>query len=116
MIFSDLLWHCSGLTHCTPCTLAVGIGRSHYEAANLMLQAQVDGLYDDQSDIEKRITDAVNESGVGTMGMGGKTTVLGTFLKIGPARASGVRIVCLRPCCCFEPRIASVELKGRHRL
>ena len=28
---------------CTPCTLAVGIGRSHYEAASLMLQAQVGG-------------------------------------------------------------------------
>ena len=95
---------------CTPCTLAVGIGRSHYEAANLMLQAQIDGDYDVQSDMEQRITDAVNDSGVGAMGLGGSTTVLATFLKIGPARASGVRIVCLRPCCCFEPRVASVEL------
>lgn len=95
---------------CTPCTLAVGIGRSHYEAATLMLQAQVDGSYESQSPMERRITEAVNGSGVGAMGMGGSTTVLGTFLKVGPARASGVRIVCLRPCCCFEPRIASVTL------
>ncbi len=95
---------------CTPCTLAVGIGRSHYEAANLMLQAQVDGSHDVQSPMECRITDAVNKSDIGPMGMGGKTTVLSTFLKIGPARASGVRIVCLRPCCCFEPRHAWVEL------
>ncbi len=28
--------------------------------------------------------------------------VLATFAKIGPQRASGVRIVALRPCCCFE--------------
>lgn len=95
---------------CTPCTLAVGVGRSHYEAASLMLQAQVDGSHAIQSPMEHRITDAVNEAGVGPMGMGGKTTVLSTFLKIGPARASGVRIVCLRPCCCFEPRHAWVEL------
>lgn len=95
---------------CAPCTLAVGIGRSHYEAATLMLQAQVDGTLDEQSPIERRITDAVNECGVGPIGMGGKTTVLGSFVKIGPARASGVRIVCMRPCCCYEPRIASVEL------
>mgnify|MGYP002913072814 CR=1 FL=1 len=95
---------------CTPCTLAVGIGRSHYEAATLMLQAQVDGSYENQSPMERRITDAVNASGVGAMGMGGSTTVLGTFLKVGPARASGVRIVCLRPCCCFEPRVESVIL------
>ena len=97
---------------CTPCTLAVGVGRSHYEAANLMLQAQADGSHEDQSAMERRITAAVNEGGTGAMGMGGSTTVLGTFLKIGPARASGVRIVCLCPCCCFEPRHASVELDG----
>ena len=98
------------LLGCTPCTICIGIGRSHYEAANLMLQAQVDGNYDMQRDLERRITDAVNESNVGAMGMGGSTTVLGTFMKVGPARASGVRVVCLRPCCCFEPRVASVEL------
>ena len=96
---------------CTPCTLAVGIGRSHYEAANLMLQAQVDGSYDDQSPMECRITEAVNASNVGPMGMGGSTTLLGTFLNIGPARASGVRIVCMRPCCCVEPRKAFVDLQ-----
>ncbi|WP_165253209.1 fumarate hydratase [Adlercreutzia sp. ZJ304] len=95
---------------CSPCTLAIGIGRSHYEAVNLMLQAQVDGRYGNQSEMEQRISDAVNASGIGPMGIGGSTTVLGTFLKIGPARASGVRIVCLRPCCCFEPRHASVVI------
>lgn len=94
---------------CTPCTLAIGIGRSHYEAANLMLQAQIDGTYRNQSDLEGKITKAVNDSGIGPMGLSSKTTVLSTFLKVGPARASGVRIVCLRPCCCFEPRIASVD-------
>lgn len=95
---------------CTPCTLAIGIGRSHYEAASLMLQALVDGDYDVQSKMEQEITSAVNEEGVGALGLHGKTTVLATFLKVGPQRASGVRIVCVRPCCCFEPRIATVEL------
>ncbi len=95
---------------CTPCTLAVGVGRSHYEAASMMLQALVDGTYDNQNDMEKEITDRINENGVGPLGLGGKTTVLATFMKVGPQRASGVRIVCMRPCCCFEPRIASVEL------
>lgn len=95
---------------CTPCTMAVGVGRSHYEAASMMLQALVDGTYDNQNDMEKEITDRINENGVGPLGLGGKTTVLATFMKVGPQRASGVRIVCMRPCCCFEPRIASVEL------
>ncbi len=96
---------------CSPCTLAVGIGRSHYEAASLMLQAQADGRYDVQSVLEREITDRVNEAGIGPLGLGGKTSVLAIFMKIGPQRASGVRIVCLRPACCFEPRIATVELQ-----
>ncbi|MGN0182425.1 MAG: fumarate hydratase [Candidatus Ornithomonoglobus sp.] len=95
---------------CTPCTLGVGIGRSHFEAASMMMQALVDGRYNEQSEFEKRITDEVNSSNVGPLGLHGKTTVLATFMKVGPQRASGVRIVCMRPCCCFEPRIATVEL------
>ncbi|MBQ7624453.1 MAG: fumarate hydratase [Clostridia bacterium] len=95
---------------CSPCTLAIGIGRSHYEAAAMMLQAQVDGKYNVQSDMEKEITERVNEANIGPLGLGGKTSVIASFLKVGPQRASGVRIVCLRPCCCFEPRIASVDL------
>ena len=95
---------------CTPCTLAVGIGRSHFEAASMMLEAQVDGRYDIQSDMENEITRRVNEISSGPLGLGGKTSVLATFMKVGPQRASGVRIVCVRPACCFEPRIATVDL------
>lgn len=99
-----------GLLGCTPCTLAIGIGRSHYEAASLMLEAQVYGRYDAQSDMESEITKRINESRVGALGLGGSVSVLATFMKVGPQRASGVRIVSLHPCCCIEPRVASVEL------
>lgn len=99
-----------GLLGCSPCTLAIGIGRSQYEAAALMEQAQIDGRYDNQSALEKEITERVNKSQIGALGLHGDTSVLGTFLKVGPQRASGVRIVSLRPCCCFEPRVASVIL------
>lgn len=95
---------------CSPCTLAVGVGRSHFEAASMMLQAQVDGTYDVQSDMEREITRRVNEANIGPLGLGGNTSVIATFMKVGPQRASGVRIVCLRPTCCFEPRIATVDL------
>ncbi|MBO6266412.1 MAG: fumarate hydratase [Acidaminococcaceae bacterium] len=105
-------WAAEGVTQlgCSPCTLAVGIGRSHFEATAMMLQAQVDGKYDVQSDMEKEITRRVNEADIGPLGLHGKTSVLATFMKVGPQRASGVRIVCVRPTCCFEPRIATVEL------
>ncbi len=95
---------------CSPCVLAVGIGRSQFEATSLMMEAMVYGDFGKQSVFEKIITEKVNESNIGPLGLGGKHSVLATFAKVGPQRASGVRIVALRPCCCFEPRRASVEL------
>lgn len=95
---------------CTPCTLGVGVGRSHFEAASMMIEALADGTYDKQSDMERYITAEVNKSNVGALGLHGDTSVLATFMKVGPQRASGVRVVCLRPCCCFEPRISTVEI------
>ena len=95
---------------CSPCVLAVGIGRSQFEATSMMMEAMVYSDFNKQSDFEKRITEKVNEANIGPLGLGGKHSVLVTFAKIGPQRASGVRIVALRPCCCFEPRRASVEL------
>ena len=105
-------WATEGVAQlgCSPCTLAVGVGRSHFEATSMMLQAQVDGRYDVQSEFEQEITRRVNEANIGPLGLGGKTSVLATFMKVGPQRASGVRIVSVRPTCCFEPRIATVEL------
>lgn len=95
---------------CSPCTLAIGIGRSQFEATSLMMEAMAKGDYGVQSDFEKTITDRVNESETGPLGLGGRTSVLATFAKVGPQRASGVRIVALRPCCCIEPRRYSVIL------
>ena len=97
---------------CTPCTLAFGIGRTQVEAASLSLEAMKDADFDHQSPLEQRITDAVNSSGIGPLGLGGKTTVLGTFVKVGPQRASGIRVVSLRVGCCFDPRRATVTLRG----
>ena len=95
---------------CSPCVLAVGIGRSQFEATSMMMEAMVYGDFSKQSDFERKITEKVNEANIGPLGLGGKHSVLATFAKVGPQRASGVRIVALRPCCCFEPRRASVEL------
>lgn len=84
---------------CSPCTLAIGIGRSQFEATSLMMEAMAKGNFGIQSDFEKSITDKVNKANIGPLGLGGKHSVLATFAKIGPQRASGVRIVSLRPCC-----------------
>lgn len=95
---------------CSPCVLAVGIGRSQFEATSMMMEAMVYGDFNKQTEFEKTITEKVNEAQIGPLGLGGRHSVLATFAKVGPQRASGVRIVALRPCCCFEPRRANVEL------
>lgn len=95
---------------CSPCVLAVGIGRSQFEATSMMMEAMVYGDFNKQTAFEKTITEKVNEAQIGPLGLGGRHSVLATFAKVGPQRASGVRIVALRPCCCFEPRRASVIL------
>ncbi len=95
---------------CSPITLAVGIGRSHFEASSLMMEAMVFGNHTIQSEKEKEITQRLNKSNVGALGLGGDITALSTFLRVGPQRASGVRIVSMRPCCSIEPRIGSVLL------
>ena len=98
------------LLGCTPCALCVGIGRSQFEAAALMMESMIYGDFNKQNDMEKYVTEKVNESNVGPLGLNGKTTLLATFIKVGPQRASGVRIVAMRPTCCFEPRMAYVDL------
>lgn len=99
-----------GKLGCTPTVPAIGIGRTHFEATSMMLEAMVYGDFSKQTDIEKEITNRINESNVGPLGLNGDITALATFLRVGPQRASGVRIVCLRLGCCVEPRVASVEL------
>jgi fumarate hydratase subunit alpha len=95
---------------CTPCIPAIGIGRTHMEASALMLEAMKDGDLLQQSAWENKVTHWINEKEVGPLGLGGRTTALGAFIKIGPARASGVRIVSIRPCCCVEPRKGTIVI------
>ena len=75
---------------------AVGIGCTHYEASSLLLKSIVYGNLDSQSDLENYVTQKLNETNIGPLGFGGKTTVLGSFVNVGNQRASGVRIVWVR--------------------
>ena len=95
---------------CTPSIPSIGIGRTHYEATSLLLKSVAYGSLDNQSEHEQQISDRLNQSGIGPLGLGGKTTVLGTYLNIGNQRASGVRIVSVRPSCFVEPRVATLKL------
>lgn len=95
---------------CTPSVPVIGIGRTHYEAASLLLKSIVYGNLDFQNELEEYVTERLNKTNIGPLGFGGKTTVLGSFVNIGNQRASGVRIVSVRPSCFVEPRVATLHL------
>jgi fumarate hydratase subunit alpha len=95
---------------CTPSIPSIGIGRTHYEANALLLKSIVYGNLDNQSDVEKYVACELNKTGIGPMGFGGNATVLGSYVNIGNQRASGVRIVAVRPSCFVEPRVATLKL------
>jgi fumarate hydratase subunit alpha len=116
-VFNEVLtWLRSEITMlgCTPCIPSVGIGRTHFEASSLMLKAMAYGNLNIQSEIETNLTRSMNCSDAGPLGIGGSVTALGSFINIGPQRASGVRIVCTRPCCCVEPRRSTVHLSSNY--
>ncbi len=95
---------------CTPAIPSIGIGRTHYEASSLLLKSIAYGNLNIQNNLENYITNQLNKTNIGPLGLGGKTTVLGSFINIGNQRASGVRIVSIRPSCFVEPRTATIKL------
>ena len=96
---------------CTPSIPSIGIGRTHFEATSLLLKSIAYGNLNNQNQHEGAIADRLNQSGIGPLGLGGRTTVLGCYLNIGCQRASGVRIVSIRPSCFVEPRVATLKLE-----
>ena len=95
---------------CTPSIPSIGIGRTHFEATSLLLKSIAYGNLENQSEYEQYVTDRLNQTGIGPLGFGGKATVLGTYVNIGNQRASGVRIISIRPSCFVEPRVATLKL------
>lgn len=106
----DWLGQSLGQLGCTPSIPSIAIGRTHYEANALLLKSIAYGTLDCQSEVEDYVTAKLNETGIGPLGLGGKTTVLGSYVNIGNQRASGIRIVAIRPSCFVEPRVATLKL------
>jgi fumarate hydratase subunit alpha len=106
----DWLSDSLNLLGCTPSIPSIGIGRTHYEANALLLKSVAYGNLTNQSYTERYVNSRLNDTGIGPLGFGGKTTVLGSYVNVGNQRASGVRIVAVRPSCFVEPRVATLKL------
>jgi fumarate hydratase subunit alpha len=79
----------SGPNPCPPTIVGVGVGGAFEDAAELSKQALMRRLDDTHPDPdiaakEKELECALNKLGVGPMGLGGKTTVLGVKMAVEP--------------------------------
>ena len=60
------------------------------------------------ADMEKKILEKVNSSGIGPMGVGGKTTILSVRILAAPTHIAGLPVA--YNYCCHSTRHASIEL------
>ncbi|MDR2422798.1 MAG: fumarate hydratase [Deltaproteobacteria bacterium] len=103
----------AGPDACPPYYVGISIGGSFESAPRLARLALMEILDDEPSLEEERlladeIFEAVNASGVGPMGLGGRTTVLGLRVKICPTHLASLPIAV--NLCCHSFRCGRVEL------
>ena len=93
----------AGAKPCPPIILGVGIGGSADISMKLAKEAllrPINQNHEDKqiADIENELLDALNETGIGPMGLGGKTTVLGLNIEYGYCHTAshpvGINVQC----------------------
>lgn len=103
----------SGSKGCPPAVIGVGIGGSFDTVAHMAKKAlllPIDGHNEDPfyADMEKKILEKINNSGIGPMGVGGRTTVLSVRILAAPTHIAGLPLA--YNYCCHSTRHADIEL------
>ena len=103
----------SGSKGCPPAVIGVGIGGSFDTVAHMAKKAlllPIDGHNEDPfyADMEKKILEKINNSGIGPMGVGGRTTVLSVRILVAPTHIAGLPLA--YNYCCHSTRHADIEL------
>ena len=102
---------------CPPNILGIGIGGSAIQAmfnSKIALTRELNKRNPDPeiAGLENSLISAINELGLGTMGLGGDTTVLDVHIE-----TAGTHTACLPVAIsfgCWANRVAVAELKGQH--
>jgi len=76
---------------CPPIILGIGIGGTMDSSAYLAKKALLKRI-DRSSPLEERITKEANDLGIGPMGLGGKTTCIGTNIETAPCHTASLPI------------------------
>lgn len=103
----------SGSRGCPPAIIGVGIGGSFDTVAHLAKKAlllPIDKRSSDPyyADMEEKIMEKINDSGIGPMGVGGRTTVLSVRILTAPTHIAGLPLA--YNYCCHSARHATIEL------
>ena len=99
---------------CPPTRIGVGIGGSSDYALKLAKKALLRDVNSKNSDkrlaeLEEELLESVNSTGIGPMGLGGKTTALDVKVELADTHTAGLPIgVCIQ---CWAARHASAILK-----
>ncbi len=103
----------AGANPCPPIVVGVGIGGSFDKAAYLAKRALLRPLCMPNEDVyyaelEKELLNAINDSGIGPQGFGGKTTAIGLAIETMPTHVAGLPVAV--NISCHATRRASAEL------
>ncbi|MGE4192544.1 MAG: fumarate hydratase [Pseudodesulfovibrio sp.] len=103
----------AGPNPCPPTIIGVGIGGTFEHAAKIAKKTLLRKLDDVHPDpkvaaMEKELEDAVNALGIGPMGLGGKTTVLGVKIALEPCHLASLPLAVNVQC--HSQRHEEVEL------
>lgn len=103
----------AGPNACPPMVIGVGIGGNFETVAHLskkamMKDVQVSHPLKDYADLEKDLLEAINETGIGPAGFGGKTTALALHIETAPTHIAGMPVAV--SICCHVARHKGVIL------
>lgn len=87
----------AGANPCPPMVLGIGLGGDFEQVAELAKRALLIPLDDVNPDpfysaLEKELLDAVNQTGIGPQGLGGRTTCLGLHILTKPTHIAGLPV------------------------
>ena len=87
----------AGANPCPPMILGIGLGGDFERVAEMAKEALMLPLYEHNpdayyADLERELLAAVNETGIGPQGFGGRTTCLGLHILQGPTHIAGLPV------------------------
>ena len=93
-----------GSIACPPMIIGIGVGGTFDKVASLSKRALLRPLNGVTAQLEQRILDAVNATGIGPAGLGGDTTALSVQIETAPSHIASLPVAVNLMCCALRSR------------